>query len=237
MKLLIVDDESLALQRLERLLNEIGENTLTKASSASEALAFLETEEFDALITDINMPGLSGLDLAYAIRIMDPSMPIVFQTAYEEHALKSFDIGAVDYLLKPYTKELLSRALTRIEEKRGSDKKPPHLMAKNKGEYYLLEPKDIFYVQADLSEVILRTSEGFCYYGGKISQMELLLEPFDFVKVHRSYLININKIRKIEPSDQSKMHFLFEGIQEYVESSKDGAKLFRKRFPKSIEVD
>ena len=104
------------------------------------------------------------------------------------------------------------------------------VMSKNGDSYYLLKPEEIYYVKADLSEVMLRTAKGFSYYAQKISSLEEKLSAYNFVRVHRSYLINIDKIKEMETIEQSKLRFSFEGIADEVESSKDGAKEFRNRF-------
>ena len=233
MRLLIVDDEPLALQRLQRLLGELGEKSVTPTSSAKEALELLATNDFDALITDIQMPGLSGLDLAYDVRAIHPSLPIIFQTAYGEHALKSYDIGAIDYLLKPYDISRLQRTLTKIAQLIHA---PPSLklMSKNGDTFYLLDPKDIYYVKADLAEVMIRDKERFSYYKSKISQLSSRLEAYGFFQIHRSLLINLNKIDTITLGEQSRLIFSFHGIKERLESSKEGAKQFRQAYPKSM---
>lgn len=224
MNLLLVDDEPLALARLVRFLGENKNNFLHQASSAKEALGILEANPIDVLVTDIRMSGLSGIELAYEVRARNPKLPIIFQTAHPDHALEAFDIGAVDYLLKPFDKNQLERALERAvpEELR--------ILSKNRDTFYLNKPQEIYYVQADLSEVILRSSQGFSYYAKKISQMEELLEPYGFVRVHRSYLVNLEMIDRFYSCDQSRLKFYFQGIEEYVESSKEGAKLFRNKF-------
>lgn len=87
-------------------------------------------------------------------------------------------------------------------------------MAKNGENYYLLKPEDIYYIQADLSEVILRSKKGFSYYTQKISYLETLLEAYDFVRIHRSYLINLNKIKEMDTIEQSKLRFSFVDIAD-----------------------
>lgn len=82
----------------------------------------------------------------------------------------------------------------------------------------------------NLSEVILRSPKGFSYYAQKISDLEKLLEPYGFVRIHRSYLINLNKIKEMETIEQSKLRFSFHDISDRIESSKDGAKTFRNLF-------
>ncbi len=229
MKILIVDDEALGLSRLKRMLNTLGYATIVEASNANEALQAAAKDRFDLVLLDINMPGTNGLELGYELRYQQEDLAIIFQTAYDEHALKAFDIGASGYLVKPFSVEQLSKAIERVrpQEKGSGDLR---IMSKNGENYYLLKPEEIFYIKADLSEVQLRTQKGFSYYAQKISDLEKRLLPFNFVRVHRSYLVNIDKIKAMETIEQSKLRFSFEGIADEVESSKDGAKAFRQTY-------
>lgn len=229
MKILIVDDEELGLARLKRMLGTLEYTDIIEASNAQEALAAAKDTLFDLAFLDINMPQTSGLELAYELRYFQENMAIVFQTAYSEHALEAFDIGAVGYLVKPFSIDQLKQSIERIKvpAKREEDFR---VMSKNGESYYLLKPEEIYYVKADLSEVMLRTAKGFSYYAQKISSLEEKLSAYNFVRVHRSYLINIDKIKEMETIEQSKLRFSFEGIVDEVESSKDGAKEFRNRF-------
>jgi two-component system LytT family response regulator len=229
MNILIVEDEALARQRLERMLKSLGHEQITHAGNGEEALKLIDADHFDVAFVDINMPGMNGLDLGYELRYRQSDIAIIFQTAYSEHALEAFDIGASGYLVKPYSVDQLKSALERVSAKPKADG-TFRLMSKNGEHYYLLKPEEIYYVKADLSEVMLRTAKGFSYYTQKISELETLLAPFHFVKVHRSYLINIDRIKNMETIEQSKLRFTFEGISDEVESSKDGAKHFRNRF-------
>ena len=229
MKILIVDDEKLALSRLERMLGSLGYTDITQAESAQEALDAVAKEHFDLALLDINMPETNGLELGYELRYHQKDLAIIFQTAYDQHALKAFDIGAVGYLVKPYSIEQLEEAINRVKVETNSDKQL-RLMSKSGENYYLLKPEDIYYVEADLSEVILRSPKGFSYYAQKISDLEKLLAPYDFVRIHRSYLINLNKIKEMETIEQSKLRFSFHDISDRIESSKDGAKTFRNLF-------
>lgn len=228
MNLLIVDDEPLALLRLERLLGELGYTSITKASSGMEALNLAQLHTFDIAFLDISMSGMDGIELGYALRYHHQNMAIIYQTAYDHHALKAFDVGAVDYLLKPYTAEILERAIARVTTKSTPEKL--RLISRAGETHYLLSPEDIYYVKADLSEVIFRSKEGFSYYPKKISDVEALLEPHGFLRVHRSYIVNLNRVKEMETIDQSRISFSFEGIKETIESSKDGAKQFRHLF-------
>lgn len=229
MKILIVDDETLALSRLRRMLEALGHTDITEAGNAEEAMRAVEGGRFDLALLDINMPGTDGLALGFDLRYRQSDLAIIFQTAYDEHALKAFEIGAIGYLVKPYSKEQLSAAIERIR----TAKELPgdlRLLSKSGETHYLHRPADIYYVKADLTEVILRTGEGFSYFNHKISDVEAMLEPYEFVRIHRSYLINLNAIKSFETIEQSKLRFTFEGIGDTIDSSKDGAKLFRQRF-------
>ena len=229
MQILIVDDEELGLARLKRMLGTLGHTNITEASNAQEALETVKKNNFDLAFLDINMPQTSGLELAYELRYHQEGMAIIFQTAYSEHALEAFDIGAIGYLVKPFSIDQLKQSIERLKVPAKKDEEL-RIMSKNGENYYLLKPEEIYYVKADLSEVMLRTAKGFSYYAQKISSLENKLSAYNFVRVHRSYLINIDKIKEMETIEQSKLRFSFDGIADEVESSKDGAKEFRNKF-------
>lgn len=230
MNILIVDDEPLALSRLTRLLNSLGYYSISSTNDPKEALELAKEMEFDLAFLDISMPEKNGIELGYALKYNHDSLSIIYQTAYENYALNAFDVGAVDYLLKPYSVEQLKKSIDRAQT--SMQKKEIRLISKAGDIHYLLSPEEIFYIKADLSEVILRSIEGFSYYPKKISDLDILLKPHGFLKVHRSYLVNLNKIKEMETIDQSRISFTFNGIKESVESSKDGAKHFRHLFNK-----
>ncbi len=229
MKILIVDDEELARARLLRMLNTLNQSDIIQATNANEAIEAIKKEKFDVVFLDINMPQTSGLELAYELKYFDESISIIFQTAYEEHALKAFDIGAVGYLVKPYSLEQVKQALERINVKKKDDVEL-RILSKIGENYLLLKPEEIYYVKADLSEVILRSAKGFSYYPQKISDLEKRFQIHKFVQIHRSYLINIDEIKEIETIEQSKLRFKFRNCSDIIESSKDGAKAFREKF-------
>ena len=231
MKILIVDDEDLARARLKRMLGTLQIKKIDEASNADEAIEIVKKSKYDVVFLDINMPQVSGLELGYELKYLDENIKIIFQTAYEEHALKAFDIGAIDYLVKPYSLEQVKEAIARVQ-KIVEDAKSDDLriLSKTGESYLLLKPEDIYYVKADLSEVMIRSEKGFSYYAQKISDLEEKLKPYNFVRVHRSYLVNINEIKEIQTIEQSKLRFSFKNCSDIVESSKDGAKLFRDKF-------
>lgn len=229
MKILIVDDEALALARLRRMLGLLGHTEVTEAADAATALAAAERERFDAALLDIRMPGGGGLALARSLRERQEHLPVIFQTAYREHALDAFDVGAVGYLVKPYDLDALRENVERVTAAAPAAE-ILRLRSRNGEEHYLLSPSEIYYVQADLTEVILRSDKGFSYLARKISEAEALLAPYGFVRIHRSCLVNLDRIASYETIEQSRLRFAFDGIKDTVDSSKDGAKAFRQRF-------
>ncbi len=229
MKILVVDDEQLARARVIRMLITLGYKDIFEAINADEAIEKVRENELDLVLLDINMPGVSGIELGHELKYLKNSIAIIFQTAYEEHALEAFEIGAVGYLVKPFSIDQLSATLSRVVKQKESEG-TYKLMSKNGEHYYLLKPEDIFYVKADLTEVMLRTSSGFSYSSQKISDLQTKLKGYGFIQIHRSYLINPDKIKEMSTIEQSKLRFSFNGISDAIESSKDGAKEFRNLF-------
>lgn len=227
MNILAIDDEPLALQRLFRLLSELG-YTCTCVSSVDAFHEALTQKYYDLFFLDIQMPSISGIDLARTVLKEYPHAFIIFQTAYETYALKAYEIGAIDYLLKPFSKESLKRSVERAlsyqKEKKIS------FITKNKNESYLIAQEEIIYVEADLNEVIIRTKEHFSYLDKQISQMEKVLDETLFFRIHRSFLINIKAIKQMLTVEQSKIEFSFKEIDDVITSSKEGAKKFRDTF-------
>lgn len=236
MKTLIVDDEKLALSRLKRLLEEEGVTDITECNNPIDAIKIVSKEKFDIAFLDISMPNMSGLELANTILDINPDTFIVFQTAYSEHALEAFQSGGVDYLLKPISNESIKKSLEKIEKfmiKENIDSSK-RIMAKRGNKLYLIDIDDIYYIKADLDEVIIKIKNTDAYVRKKIGDMEKLLKGKNFFRIHRSCIVNVDKIKSMQSMEQSKLEISFEGIDDIVTSSKDGAKEFREYLEKRI---
>ncbi|WP_044417831.1 LytR/AlgR family response regulator transcription factor [Halarcobacter anaerophilus] len=231
MKTLIVDDEKLALSRLKRLLNDEKITDIVECNNPIEAIKEAAKSRFDIAFLDISMPQMDGLELANTLLQINPNIFIIFQTAYEEHALKAFSSGGIDYLLKPISNETVKKSLQKVFKyaKKENDKK---IIAKRGNKIYLINIEDIYYIKADLDEVIIRIKEADAYLRKKIGDMEELLKDKNFFRIHRSYIVNIDKIKSMQSVEQSKLEISFEGIDDVVTSSKDGAKEFRQSLEK-----
>jgi len=230
MQVVIVDDEELALSRLKRLLvNESIEN-IESFNNPEKALEWLAKNRCDLIFLDIAMPQMSGLELANRVMEKYPNTFIIFQSAYDEHALEAFQSGGIDYLLKPIEQSQIKETLSKVENFRNntSSLNNRRLMGKRGSSIYLIDIKDIFYIKADLDEVLVRIKESDVYVKKKIGELDKLLTSSHFFRIHRSYMVNINKIKSMESVDQSKLQIAFNGIDDTITSSKEGAKEFRE---------
>lgn len=229
MKILIVDDEKLASGRIQRLLENENQNDITVFNDPLEAYKEVTKTKYDLVFLDISMPELSGLELANKILELEPNTYIVFQTAYEEFAIEAFQTGGLGYLLKPVDEKTIKQTLEKVKhylEKNTTESKK--ILGKSGGTLYLIDIDDIYYIKADLDEVIVRIKETDVYVRKKIGDLDTLLKHKNFFRVHRSYLVNVDKIESMDSVEQSKLEISFKGIDEIVTSSKDGAKEFRE---------
>ncbi len=229
MKIMIVDDEKLAISRLTRLLNDEGYEDIKSFNSPTEALVEATKTKFDVIFMDISMPQMSGLELANTILSIEPKTFIVFQTAYSEYAIEAFKIGGIDYLLKPVENSEIKRVFEKIKAfKQSGNQSDEKLLGKRGNKIYLIKIDDIYFIKADLDEVIIRIKDTDVYVKRKIGDLEKLLDKKKFFRIHRSIIVNVDKIKSMESVEQSKLTISFEDIDSIVTSSKDGAKEFRE---------
>jgi len=229
MRVLIVDDEELALARLQRLIKEEGVESMDAFLDPLDALQSVAKNRYDAAFLDISMPSMSGLELANKILEIEPSTFIIFQTAYDEYALEAFESGGMGYLLKPIEGQQIKSALAKVEQfKSTTPIQSKRLMGKHYNRLYLINIEDIYYIKADLDEVIVRIQESDVYVKKKIGELDNLLKSHNFFRIHRSLIVNIDKIKSMESVEQSKLQISFHGIDESITSSKEGAKEFRE---------
>ena len=226
---MIVDDESLALSRLKRLLNENGIEDITAFDNPIEALKEVTKTKFDAVFLDISMPNITGLELADSIIQLEPKTFIIFQTAYNEFALEAYKSGGMGYLVKPIESNDIKNILEKIRNfKSSADEQSKKILGKRGDKLYLIDINDIYYIKADLDEVIVKIKETDAYVRRKIGDLETLLNGKNFFRVHRPYIVNVDKIKSMRSVEQSKLENSFEGIAEIITSSKEGAKDFRE---------
>lgn len=229
MKIMIVDDEKLALERLERILTQLGHSAICAFDNPLLALEEAKKIRFDLVFLDISMPEMDGFDLAEKILHVEPQTFIIFQTAHDNFALQAYQNGGIDYLLKPIDAQSVQKSLQKLEPfMQNQQTLKKKIMGKSGSNFYLINLEDIYYIKADLDEVIIRIKEAHTYVRRKISDFEMILRDKNFYRVHRSYIVNIDKIRSMTSIEQSKLQLSFYDIDDVVISSKEGAKEFRE---------
>ena len=237
MKILIVDDEKLALSRLKRILNEEGLEDIIVCNNPINAIKEFTKTKFDVVFLDISMPTMTGLELANTILEINANTFIIFQTAFEEYALEAFKTGGLDYLLKPISNETVKNSLKKI--KKFIQNIDPYksmlsqkIIAKRGAKLYIISIDDIYYIKADLDEIIIKIKDTDAYVRKKMQDMQKVLQGRNFFRIHRYYIINADKIKSMESIEQSKLKISFKGIDDVITSSKDGAKEFREYIEK-----
>ena len=209
MRVLVVDDEAPARERLRLLLAEIpAVTTVSEASSGPEAIGFVVRDRPDAILLDIRMPGMSGLEVARHLMSFESSPAVIFTTAYDQHALEAFEAQAVDYLLKPVRIERLTHALdrarqlTRTQLDRISQEAEParrrtHLAIRIRDQLKLVPVHEVLCFIAELKYVTARHIHGEDLLDEPLKALE---EEFadDFLRVHRNALVAVRHIEALE---------------------------------------
>ena len=199
---LAVDDEPPALDELAYLLNADSRVTFVhRAGDATEALRVLRDTEVDAVFLDIRMPGLDGMELARILRRFARPPSIVFVTAYDDGAVDAFDLGAVDYLLKPLRPERLAESLRRVCAARTAPDPVPTdddvIPVELAGRTTMLPRADVRWVEAQGDYARLHTAEASHLIRVPLSVLADRWADAGFVRIHRSYLVALPTVREL----------------------------------------
>lgn len=213
LSVLAVDDEAPALDELTYLLGEhpeIGE--VIGVGDATSALRILNERSADAIFLDINMPGLSGLELASVLGNFAHPPAVVFVTAHDDKAVAAFDVGALDYLLKPIRKERLDEAVRRVAAARGAEPAPPSddatgdtIPVELGGVTQLVRCDTIGWVEAEGDYARLHAASGSHLVRIPLSTLADRWRSRGFLRVHRSYLVALNMVTGLRTSGASTM--------------------------------
>jgi two-component system, LytTR family, response regulator len=239
-RVLIADDEPLARERLRTLLQQIGAyDVVAECGDGDSTLESVVALRPDVILLDIRMPGLDGLEVAEAIEAMDgPAPAIVFVTAFDEFALHAFDVEATDYVLKPVERERLQRALERAERRHRGDEPPVtpamrtvldgmrsgreyprRFLVRGSQGLYFVHATDVEWADAQGNYARLHAKGRAHLLRSTMKALVRQLDPAQFVRIHRSALVNIDCIERIEPYTHG----------EYIVALRDGSRLTSSR--------
>jgi two-component system, LytTR family, response regulator len=247
---LIIDDESLARDRVKRFLRDEPDiQVIGECSDGKEAIAAIKSEKPDLVFLDIQMPEKNGFEV---IKSLSPEQAptVIFVTAYDQYALQAFDVHALDYLLKPFTRERMHRAIARAREHmehkslgnlderllsliadlKSEKKYLERLVVKSIGRVFFLKVDEIDWIEAAGNYVKLHVGRDGHLIRETMNGIETKLDPDKFLRIHRSTVVNIDRIKELHP--------LFSG--DYAVILRNGTELalsrnYRERFLELFE--
>jgi two-component system, LytTR family, response regulator len=238
-RVIIVDDEPLAREGVRLHLDAAPDmEVIGEAGSGEEAITLIETLRPDLMFLDVDMPGLDGFGVLEAVG--PAQMPVtVFATAYDQFALRAFDAHAIDYILKPYDAERFTKALDRarmhiagrrraqmddrlgslLDELRTRGQYMERLVVRSGGRIVILRVAEIDWIEAASNYVRIHAGDREYLLRETMTALESKLDPAGFVRIHRSTIVRVDRIRELEP--------LFQG--DYVVILEDGTRLTSSR--------
>jgi two-component system LytT family response regulator len=215
-KVIIIDDEPLARSIVKEYLQKHPDLELVaECGDGFEGVKAIQQYQPDLIFLDIQMPKINGFEM---LELLEPAPAVIFTTAFDEYAIKAFESHAVDYLLKPFNQERFTRAVTKWMEKKNAtaENVPPALLetasqspsqsqrivVKNGSKIKIIPVHDIYYLEAADDYVKIHTQEGYFLKNKTMSHFEQTLDEQQFVRSHRSYIINIQQITRIDPYEK-----------------------------------
>jgi len=219
---IIVDDEQPAIDELAYILSKIEDiEVVASSSSASKAIKEIRTKKPDLLFLDIHMPVKSGFHVARRIATFDKPPVIIFATAFDQYAVRAFDVNAIDYVLKPFSENRIRKSIERakelisskgkpvtiqeldrlIESIGGTEKSVVRISVENKSRILLLDPEDIFFCRSEEKKIFISTQNNqfVCHSVSTLSELETILLLYPFFRTHRAYLVNLSYIKEVIP--------------------------------------
>lgn len=200
LKALVVDDEAPARSELRYLLEEAGGvEVVGEASNTAEALQLIKAIPYDVVFLDVDMPALSGMQLAEVLGTLERQPSIVFVTAHSEYAVKAFEVAATDYLVKPVEVDRLRTAIERLQPSEETPVRVERIPVEKGGRKLLLQVGEIFYIMAKDDYSYIYTNEERYLSTISLAQLETRLEPQGFFRVHRRFVVNLSQVKEIVP--------------------------------------
>lgn len=209
---IIVDDEAPARSEMRYLLERVdGIEVLGEAGSADEALKLMSAVCYDIAFLDIDMPGMSGLDMVEEIKKLECRPAVIFTTAYGQFAVKAFDLDVADYLLKPVAEDRLDKAIARVKrqlKKRdakeaagGGPAKKDILLDRipvtRQSKTLLLCPAEIYFIESQGEYTVVQSAKGRFMSSLRLKDFEARLSPQSFFRSHRSFIVNLDHVSEM----------------------------------------
>lgn len=232
LKVLIVDDEEYARERIKGLLANQAEYVVcAEAEDGVEAIMMAERHTPDIVLMDISMPAMDGLEAARHLSGMDTPPAVIFTTAYGEYALEAFSTKATGYLMKPIRQEQLlqsleqARSLNRVqrlemlEQREGAKSNRRHICARMRGNLELIPIEDVVYFQADQKYVTVRHKKGEVIIEESLKSLETDLAD-RFIRIHRNALVSKTAIAGLSKSSVGRTQIVLDNVKDQLEVSR-----------------
>lgn len=214
-KVILIDDEQLGRQLIKSLLQPYEQvQVIAECADGFEGFKAIQELKPDLIFLDIQMPRLNGFEM---LELLDEQPSVIFTTAFDEYALKAFETHAIDYLLKPVTKDRFDKAMQKWLAQAANHKVTPvtpilennaiegyqhRIVVKDNGLIRIIPAQDIFYIEANDDYIKIVTKDGSYLKKSTLSHVEATLDPQQFVRVHRSYLVPVSQLLRIEPYEK-----------------------------------
>jgi two-component system, LytTR family, response regulator len=214
-KVIIIDDEPLARSIVKEYLSRRDDlQTVAECGNGFEGVKAIQQHRPDLVILDIQMPKITGFEM---LELLDEPPDIIFATAYDEYALKAFDANAIDYLLKPFSKERFDAAIEKwLQKKTDHSRLQPlmndplksadernRLVIRNNSEISIIPVSEIVYMEAYDDYIKIFTKDKYYLKKKPLSYYEDTLDPALFFRTHRSYIISLQQLTRIEPLEKN----------------------------------
>ena len=240
MNCIIVEDEFPAREELKYFIKNYSKiNIKEEFDNGVDVIKFLQENKVDAIFLDINIPLLDGMVLAKTISNFKEKPKIIFITAYKEHAIDAFELEAFDYILKPYSDERIISMLNKLEKSinevedayivdNTKNNKSTNISIWKKDVLVVVNSDDIYYCEANKRETLIFTKNEVYTSKLSIKEFEKYLQTSNFFKTHRSYVVNIDKIKEIVPWFNSTYKINMKDINHEVYVSRSNIKKFKE---------
>jgi len=233
-KVIIIDDEPLARSIVKEYLQKHPQlELMQECGDGFEGIKAIQQHQPDLIFLDIQMPKINGFEM---LELIDQPPAIIFTTAFDEYAIKAFEAHAIDYLLKPFDQQRFDKAVAKWSEQKNtvSENKTEELLetasqspaqsqrivVKNGSKIKIIPVHDIFYLEAADDYVKIHTQEGYFLKNKTMNHFEQVLDGQQFVRGHRSYIVNVQQITRIDPYEKdSHVAILRSGVKVPVSRS------------------